>query len=354
MNLDEVDILLGKWQSDIQAASANLVAFEASSAFQTVKTALPKLQGRTKAEIGPGIEGMEPIWPYFTLLNNVIKDAAELRKDMPQIFGRGDRILKIEQLLTGESIALQTKEVPLAERGLTGAGVRVEKTTPEFLFKQMQTRFQAGAKAASVYETACLELTEKLGKAFEELDKPTVKPNTILRNQLDSVKDLIDVDPLSGLERFNLATRKVKAPSARIIKPQEQPKETIVSKVIAPAPKVEPPKPSPMVAPTLTTIPSRLIPDGRVGHLVAENSLSTLERMILTDSHKETPKQQVSPTDPDLASVIKGKDKQVNKIDDLINKPRGSPSVSEPTTQPNNHKLEDLLSRPQRKPKGDK
>lgn len=350
MNLDEIDQLLPKWQQDIQAASANLVAFEGSVAYQMVKNNLPKLTGRTKAEITPAIEDVGSILPHFALLDEVIKQAMDLRKDMPQIFGRGDRILKIEQLLTGKSICLKTEEVPLAERGLTGASQRMEKISPQDLFTQMQKRFEAGAKAAALYEKSYLDLTEKLGKAFEELDKPTVYPNPVLRAQLDQVKDLIDTDPLTGLEKFNSATRKPKPPSEKP-KLKETPKQ---SEAVALPPKIETTKPNP--APVVNPAPavSRLVQDNKVGRLVAAESLSPLESMILNaPPAKEKAKQPVvSSTDAKVKEMVESKEtKTSSRLESMIQDRKHNPNVSEkaPIKNPS---LENLINDPRRGKKG--
>src|SRR5277367_4397418 len=130
MTLDEIDKLLLGWNSNIQAASSNLTALEATVSYQTLKANLPKLVGRSKTEIGNAIADMDSMWSDISLISNIVQEAESLRKDMPQIFGRGDRIHKIEVLLNGRSISLQSKEIPLDQRGLTGAQQTIEKIAP--------------------------------------------------------------------------------------------------------------------------------------------------------------------------------------------------------------------------------
>lgn len=308
MNLDEIDKSLETWQKNIQAASANISALEALPSYITLKANVAKLQGKTKNEIGVALLAMNSVWEQFTLLNHVVQEAVSLRKDLPQIFGRGDRIQKISDLLSGQSIVLQKKEIPIDERGLTGVSEREERTSPQALFDQMQMQFQAAAKANAHYDKSYLELTEKLGKAIEADDKARDK---VKRPKLDAICPLIDTDPLAGLEMLALAERKPRPPSKPPVVKQEIKQEPI--KTVKPAP-VEPVKPAPVVA---VVNQSKLVTDPRVNRMVRAETLNPLEALILNPKASSTP---VKPPEhsPQLEAVLRNEQTPPSKLETLL------------------------------------
>jgi len=314
MNLDKIDVVLPKWKSDIDAAAKNLADLEGSSSYKLARQSLPKMQGKSAKKVAEAFRDFDAIWVHFTLLNDVIKQAETLRQNMPSIFGKADVINKISDLLTGQSIVVQTKEIPLAERGLTGASQKQEKTTPNDIFSKMQKEFEAVAKASALYEQSYIELTDKLGKALEECEKT---PDADKKSKLEAIGLLIDCDPISGLEQFELATKKPKVRKAQETTARSEPSEDTKKKVpekqektMGPAPQDQPKSsPSPDV--------SRIIDDGRVKRAIGTEKLNDLEKLILT---KKTPASS-PPTNPPITLPKPTPNPPATKtLEDLINK----------------------------------
>ena len=332
MNLDEIDLSLEKWQKNIHAASANLSALEALPSYITLKGNLSKLQGKTKDEIGIPVQAMDLVWQQIALLSNVVQEATTLRKDLPQIFGRGDRIQKISDLLTGQSICLETKEIPIDERGLTGVSQREEKTSPQALFDQLQHNFGLATKAPGLYEKSSLELVDRVGKAYTKLE---TKPDDVFKTKLDKIRDLIDADPLGGLEMLDLAEKKPKPPSKPSVTKKEVKQEPV--KAVVPAP-VEP-----TPAPVIVNQP-KLVPDPRVNRMVRTETLSPLESLILNPKNSSVPVKTLEHS-PNLESVLRNEQKPApSKLEALLSQEPTKVKAPEPPKKNSpNKSLEDLI-----------
>lgn len=330
MTLDELDNLLAKWQKDIQAVTLNLVAYEDSSSYKTIKTILPSLEGETKKIIEPAISALELVWEHFGKLNEVIKEAASLRQNMPLVFGRADRIKQIEQLLTGPSVCFQIKEISLEERGLTGASHLSKMTTPPDIFASMQSRFSDATKNISRYEKAYQELSQKLDAVESDLHVKFGGDD----GQTSAAKNMLHTDPISGLE----ALKKAKKPVRKSV--VEAPLEAVVGNAggslyaflsEGTKKKEEPAQVVTKIVQSLDTT----VETCKIASLLANsnpsgaNLPSSSVEQLITNSDNNISKEQPS---PNLESLFNGGE---------CNTTQPPPAIS---TKPANKSLEDLFS----------
>lgn len=348
MNLDEIDKSLEKWRTDIAAASANLTALEGTVSYQALKTNFLKLTGKTKTAVGESISEMESMWSHLSLISGIIQEAESLRKDMPQIFGRGDRINKIETLLNGESITLQIKEVPLDQRGLTGAQQLVKKVSPKWLFTDMQRYFSAAATASALYEKSCLELTDKVGNALNDLSN---NPNLELREKLDAICQIIDSDPLTGLDLFNKAKKAKKSPSSTKTTPSVDGLKEAAARVLA-MPKLAPPPPPAPIKPAEPE--PRMVHDPRLNRQVGTEGLNEIENLILKPVKPTLSAANQIPVVPShLEGLMKKDPKPVSKIEEMLHSETEMKKPPTPLSKKQSSRapatpLEDLINKPKK------
>lgn len=292
MDQDQIDAALPKWKKDIEAAQKNLADLEASPGYKLTRQFLPKMQGKSASKVATAFKDFDAIWVHFSLVKDVVKRAEELRANMPTFFGKADIIEKIDELLRGQSIILSTTEVPLAERSLTGATQKQERTTPKDIFSKMQTVFEAVAKASDLYEKSYVDLTDRLGKALEEVEK---SGDVEKRAKLDTICALIDSDPITGLEQFEAASKPPKKLVRRLnngqFAPLDPPKPSVETKRVEPEKTIGPaPQEQPKTAPTEVPSPdlTRMLDDSRVKRPVGTEKLDDLQKLILTKKRPVT------------------------------------------------------------------
>jgi hypothetical protein len=132
------------------AADAELLRLEAAASSvarslvelddNTARKDLDKgpLTGATAAAWADATAALTELWNGYSLLTDLVKRSRELRGQ--RRFTDTDRIAYVEQVL-GRSITLSTTIVPLAQRGLLGAGQVVTACTPAELLAAMEAAF---------------------------------------------------------------------------------------------------------------------------------------------------------------------------------------------------------------------
>src|SRR5579871_4297603 len=146
MTLEQIDRALSEWQSRLSVASNNLLELDDFLTYKRLKgdKGMPpaRLAGVTESRVTPALAAIGLLWQYMQQLSDVINRAADLRKSMPRLWTSENTLGKIEQLLTGPSITLQTTETPLSQRGLLSGSTQAQTITPEQLLSVMTRAFE--------------------------------------------------------------------------------------------------------------------------------------------------------------------------------------------------------------------
>jgi hypothetical protein len=135
MTQEEVDRLLATMDSQSQVVTANLLELEDLPMYKelTSSTSPPQLTGRTQAMVEPALAAVQELWRYFGLFNGLLRQARDLRGTDRKI--RDTKIAELEELLTGRSIKLPAKKIPLAQRGLLTGAETDDSITPDDLLR---------------------------------------------------------------------------------------------------------------------------------------------------------------------------------------------------------------------------
>jgi hypothetical protein len=143
-SLARADRELLRLEAAAAAVAGNLVDLDAN----TAKKDLDKgpLSGRTAAAWADATEALTQLWDGYGMLTALTTAARAARNQ--RRFTDTEKTAYVEQVL-GRSVTLSTRTVPLAQRGLLGAGQVATTCTPAELLAAMEAAFGTAVDVAS-------------------------------------------------------------------------------------------------------------------------------------------------------------------------------------------------------------
>ena len=138
------DAELLRLETAMTAIAANLVDLEDNPARKDLDKT--RLTGRTAAAWADATDALSQLWDGYRLLTDLIARARSLRDQRK--LSDADRAAFVHQVL-GKSITLSTTIVPLAQRGLLGAGQVHSTCTAAELLSAMEAAFTTAVTVAS-------------------------------------------------------------------------------------------------------------------------------------------------------------------------------------------------------------
>ncbi|GIF03267.1 hypothetical protein [Actinoplanes siamensis] len=158
------DAELARLETAVEAMSRNLVELDQLPARQELDSAT--LTGRTAAEWAQASVAMATLWDGFRMLSESIARAQSLRGR--RRLSDSDRATYVHEVL-GPSILLSTRTVPLAQRGLLGAGQVATTCSPAELLAAMERSFTTAVHVATRAADAWQRLLPAAGDAAAAL-----------------------------------------------------------------------------------------------------------------------------------------------------------------------------------------
>ena len=137
------DTELQRLESAMTAIAANLVDLEDNPARKDLDKT--KLTGRTAAAWADATEALAQLWDGYRMLTELIARARALRDQ--RRLSDDDRAAFVHEVL-GRSVHLSTTTVPLAQRGLLGAGQVHTTCSPAELLSAMEAAFATAVQVA--------------------------------------------------------------------------------------------------------------------------------------------------------------------------------------------------------------
>lgn len=138
------DAELLRLETAVTAIAANLVDLDDNPARKDLDKT--KLTGRTAAAWADATEALSQLWDGYRMLTEVIAQARALRDQ--RRLSEADRAAFTHRVL-GRSITLSTTTVPLAQRGLLGAGQVSTTCSPAELLSAMEAAFATAVTVAA-------------------------------------------------------------------------------------------------------------------------------------------------------------------------------------------------------------
>ena len=141
--LARADTELLRLEAAAAAVAANLVDLDDNTARKDLDKG--PLTGRTAAAWADATEALTELWDGYRLLTALITEARGTRGQ--RRFTDAEKVAYVNQVL-GRSITLSTKTVPLAQRGLLGAGQVSTTCSPAELLSAMEAAFATAVDVA--------------------------------------------------------------------------------------------------------------------------------------------------------------------------------------------------------------
>jgi hypothetical protein len=193
-SLATADAELARLEAAAATIAANLVELDDNPARKDLDKG--PLTGVTAAAWTDATEALSQLWDGYRLLTELVARARALRDQ--RRFTDADRAAYVEQVL-GASVTLSTTTVPLAQRGLLGAGQVSTTCTPAQLLAAMEAAFGTAVDVATRAGDAWQRLLPAAADAAAALD--TVR--TLARQAGPEPAALAEADRLLG--RFTAA-----------------------------------------------------------------------------------------------------------------------------------------------------
>ena len=138
------DAELLRLETAVTAIAGNLVDLDDNPARKDLDKT--RLTGRTAAAWADATDALAQLWEGYRMLTDLIAQARSLRDQRK--LNDADRAAFVHQVL-GRSITLSTTTVPLAQRGLLGAGQVHTTCTPAELLAAMEAAFTVAVTVAT-------------------------------------------------------------------------------------------------------------------------------------------------------------------------------------------------------------
>jgi hypothetical protein len=217
MTLKQIDEALAAWNGRLAAVADNLLWLQNDSTYQMLTgsggAAVLRVSGATAVRVEAALGAVPTIFEHFNILHGNIESAAQIRKDLPTIFGAEAKLAEIEHLLRGKSIQLPTQASSAVQRSLLSGAKTGEYLTPEAVLEPMVRAFDAARDAIIAVERAWTELSEGVDRV--EVRLRSMEPLAAevgggfaseverVRALLRSVREQIATDPLGALAALN-------------------------------------------------------------------------------------------------------------------------------------------------------
>jgi len=198
----EIDLRLQRYTAAEHRIGANLQELEQHSVYQLLSTGV--LTGKTAAALGSVTDADPNLWQLYTLLGSSLDVVRRLRGTDNRVSGNEQR--ELTQRLTTASVLITSEDVPLGERGLTGASIREEHITIEALIERMSSLYEPVRDVITHAETALRGLLPRLNSAEATMkrlrsDAVGLGVDTVELDRIDEtiarIRDLSLTDPLS-------------------------------------------------------------------------------------------------------------------------------------------------------------
>lgn len=202
METREIDQRLQRYTAAEHRIGANLQELEQHSVYQLLTTDV--LTGATAAAFRPLTTADPSLWRLFTMLGAALDEARRLR-------GTGSRIsaddrAALAEALGSPSVVIAREDIPLAERGLTGAPTRTERISIEALIDRMRAIYEPVRDVVTHAERVLRDVLPRLNSAEASVrrlraEATSLGMDTVQLDRIDEtiarVRDLSLTDPLS-------------------------------------------------------------------------------------------------------------------------------------------------------------
>jgi hypothetical protein len=204
----EISALIDLWDERLRRVDENLIALEGEPAYQMLSAgARAKLTGDTRARVVPALDALGELFEHRERLNGVLARAKELRGQL-SFWGKEEKLAEISELLSGRSITLGTKQMPVAQRNLLDSAASDLVVAPTELLGEMVRGYQIARDAVAAVGAAWARLEPQLVELERQVGEVQAAAADVgqagaVRGEVDAiavelsrVRALVATDPL--------------------------------------------------------------------------------------------------------------------------------------------------------------
>lgn len=202
MQTSEIDGRLQRYTAAEHRIGANLHELEQHSVYQLLTT--DALSGATAKALSRSQNADPNLWALFTLFSSALDNARRVRGTSSRL--NSEERNELIQLLAGPSVVVQSEDIPLGQRGLTGDTTRVKKMTMEQLIDQMSQLYEPIRDVITHAEAVLRDVLPRLNSAEGTVNRLRTEAQAlgVSTTELDQIDETIErvrelslVDPLS-------------------------------------------------------------------------------------------------------------------------------------------------------------
>lgn len=196
----EIDSRLQRYTAAEHRIGANLQELEDHSVYQLLTTDV--LDGKTARALQGAKDAN--LWELFSVLSSALDQARTKRGSDSRL--RNETRIELATMLTTDSVLLTTENIPLAERGLTGASSREERISIERLIDRMARIYEPIRDVVTHAETVLRDVLPRLNSAEGTLNRLRAQAAELnltmpelgrIDETITRIRDLSLTDPLA-------------------------------------------------------------------------------------------------------------------------------------------------------------
>ena len=150
LSREEVDRALDRIGGDCDRVAESLVAMDGHAGHQLLRGAT--LTGTTARRWAESTVAMATLWEQFATYRGLVDRAREIRARRSR--PGDDELAELSELLTEPVVELDSEEIPIERRGLTGPAQHVQRITLDELLARMRKTFTSVTDVLATAESA--------------------------------------------------------------------------------------------------------------------------------------------------------------------------------------------------------
>ncbi len=251
-NAEELDAFLDGWEADVGAIQANITLLKNTLAYTILFPKKDEVRGTTADQLPAAFDAISRMNGNWAKLQTCVSDARTARGKLPR-WGQQKAIDDIVANFKTDSILMEVREIPLAQRTATSGDKLVIKASPDKLKDQINTDFVKARKVLIEIDEKWARMNPSLSEArskvtalvdrFEAAGLGDASEVQTLVKRFNSVDSKYKFDPLGCPEDieahlksyFTIAEDRMKAEELRI----QREREAVVSKLTTAKQKCE-------------------------------------------------------------------------------------------------------------------
>lgn len=160
--VEELDTLIAAWEGDVSAIRSNIILLKNTLSYQFLYG--KELRGTTSEQLPPAFDAIKRIDSNWAKLQVLVADAKTARSQIGR-WGQKKAVQEIADRFSSESIIMEVREIPLAERTATSGDKLTVKASPPKLKGRINTDFEKAKTVLLAVDAKWQSLNDDMSRA---------------------------------------------------------------------------------------------------------------------------------------------------------------------------------------------